>query len=74
MKNLDVPAGYLLGEITAGKLGVVTLWRSPDGKAHVWTFDGPIRTELERFARRNGVAFDMVAQALGKTAFDWMEH
>ena len=69
-----MPAGYLLAEITAGKDGVVSLWRSPDGKAQVWTFEGPIRAELERFAQRNGGAVDTIARALGETAFDWMEH
>lgn len=63
--NPDVPAGYLLEEITAGENGVVTLWRSPDGKDHVWTFDGPIREKLERIARRHGLTCDAVARTLG---------
>jgi hypothetical protein len=68
----DVPAGYLVAEITAGRNGVVTLWRSPDGKDHTWTFDGPIRHELERFARRHGLSFDTAARALAESAFNWM--
>lgn len=68
----DVPAGYLVAEITACRNGVVTLWRSPDGKDHTWTFDGPIRKALERFARRHGMTFEAAAHALAKTEFDWM--
>ncbi|HZL43018.1 MAG TPA: hypothetical protein VFD66_07030 [Verrucomicrobiae bacterium] len=67
-----IPAGYLVAEITACQNGVVTLWRSPDGKNHAWTFDGPIRNALERFARRHGVTFDTAARALAETGFDWM--
>jgi hypothetical protein len=58
--------------ITACRHGVVTLWRSQDGKEHTWTFDGPIRKALERFARRHGLTFDMAARALAETEFDWM--
>jgi len=57
-ENPDVPPGISWPEITACRNGVVTLWRSPDGKNHAWTFDGPIRNALERFARRHGVTFD----------------
>lgn len=72
-ENPDVPAGYLLEEITAGENGVVTLWRSPDGKNHVWTFDGKIRKEIERYARRHGITFDNAARALAEAVFDWMK-
>jgi hypothetical protein len=71
-ENPGVPAGYLLEEITSGENGVVTLWRSPDGEDHVWTFDGSIRKEIEKFAQRHGVTFDMAARALAETGFDWM--
>jgi hypothetical protein len=71
-ENLEVPAGYLVEEITAGDNGVVTLWRSPDGKDRAWTFDGPIRKALEKFARRQGVPFETAARALAETRFDWM--
>jgi hypothetical protein len=71
-ENPGVPAGYLVAEITAGRNGVVTLWRGPDGKEHVWTFDGPICEELARSARRHGLTFDTAARALAESAFDWM--
>jgi hypothetical protein len=72
MEDPGVPTGYLLEEITAGRNGIVTLWRSPDGKRCTWTFDGPIRKALERFARRHGIPFDTAARALAETGFDWM--
>jgi hypothetical protein len=62
----------MVEEITAGENGVVTLWRSPDGKDRHFTFEGPIREALERFARRHGVSFDMAARVLAETRFDWM--
>jgi hypothetical protein len=71
-ENSDVPAGYLIAEITACQNGVVTLWRSPDGKSHTWTFDGRIRKALERFAQRHGMTFDTAARALAESAFNWM--
>ena len=72
-ENPDVPAGYFLKEITSGENGVVTLWRSPDGKHHVWTFDGPIREDIEKYARRHGIVFDMAARALAEAGFGWMK-
>ena len=69
---IDVPAGYLVQEITFGENGVVTLWRNPDGKDRLWTFDGPIRRKLERFARRHGLNLETAARALAETGFDWM--
>ena len=71
-ENPGVPAGYLLAEITACRNGVVTLWRSPDGKGQAWNFDGPIRQEIARFARRHGLTFETAARALAETAFEWM--
>jgi hypothetical protein len=68
-----VPARYFLEEITSGENGVVTLWRSPDGKDHVWTFDGPIRKEIDRYAQRHGITFATAARALAETSFDWMK-
>ena len=72
-ENPGVPAGYLLDEITSGENGVVTLWRSPDGKDHVWTFDGPISEEIERYARRYGITFETAARALAEAGFGWMK-
>ena len=72
-ENPDVPAGYLLKEITSGENGVVSLWRSPDGKDHVWTFDGPISEEIERYARRYGITFETAARALVEAGFSWMK-
>lgn len=72
-ENPDVPAGYLLEEITSGENGVVTVWRSPDGKDHRWTFDGPIREDIEEYARRHGIAFDKAARALAEAGFAWMK-
>ena len=71
-EDSGLPAGYLIAEITACRNGVVTLWRGLDGKDHVWTFDGPIREELARFARRHGITFETAARALAEPAFDWM--
>jgi hypothetical protein len=71
-ENPNVPAGYLLEEITAGENGVVSLWRSPDGKDRFWTFDGKIRKEIKGFARRQGITFDTAARILAETAFGWM--
>ena len=70
----EVPAGYLLAEITAGEYGVVSCWASPNGQDHVWTFDGPIRTEIGKCARRQDVTYEVAASRLGVTMFDWMKH
>ena len=56
--NLGGPAAYLIGEITSGENGVATLWWSRAGKDHVRTIDGPIREEIEEYARRHGIPFD----------------
>jgi hypothetical protein len=71
-ETAGIPAGYLVAEITACQHGVVTLWQSPDGKAQVWTFEGPIRLAVERFALRHGMTFDDAARALAETGFNWM--
>ena len=73
-ENFDAPPGYLIEEITAGDNGVVTLWRSPDGKDRLWTFDGKIRKEIKRFARCHGISFDTAARVLAETVFAWMKN
>ena len=73
-EDLGVPAGYLLKEITASDNGLVSCWVSPDWKDHVWTFDGPIRTEIGKCARRQDVTYEAAASRLGVTMFDWMKH
>ncbi len=72
-ENPGVPAGHLLEEITSGKNGVVTLWRSLNGRDHVWTFDGPICEEIDKYARLHGIAFEKAARALAEAAFAWMK-
>ena len=67
-----MPVGYQLAKITAGDNRLVSCWVSPDGIHHVSTFDGPIRKELERFARRKGITFRVAARVLAETAFGWM--
>ena len=60
--NLGGPAAYLIGEITSGENGVATLWWSRAGKDHLRTMDGPIREEIEEYARRHGIPFDKAAR------------
>lgn len=73
-ENPDAPAGYLVEEILADEKGVVTLWRSPDRKKRLWTFEGKIRKEISRFARRRGITFDLAARVLAETVFAWMKN
>jgi len=73
-ENPDVPAGYLIEEILAGENGVVTLWRNPDRKKRLWTFEGEVLKEIVRFSRRQGIPFDLAARVLAETVFAWMKN